>query len=81
MEECKNTSKDLSSAHCFLNTHQVCENAAATVTGWGCNHGDDKLVSLWSPDWWIFGEYVPFCHKNPSTCPHTQVITEIPWKK
>lgn len=55
-----------------LSTHLACENAAATVTKWGCNHGDYKLVILWSPDWWTFGECVPSCHKSPDTHTHTQ---------
>lgn len=53
-------------------THLACENAAATVTKWGCNHGDYKLVILWSPDWWTFEGYVPSCHKSPDTHTHRE---------
>ncbi len=51
----------------FLSTHLACENVVVTVTRWGCNHGDYKLVILWSPDWWTFGGCVPSCRKSPDT--------------
>lgn len=56
--------------------HLVCENAVVTVTGWGCNHGDYKLVILWSPDWWTFGGLVLSCRKSTDTHKYTQVITQ-----
>lgn len=63
----------------FTNTHPhtdlACENAVVTATTWGCNHGDYKLVILWSPDWWTVGGCVPFCRKSPNKTHHTNTHT------
>lgn len=48
-------------------THRVCENAAVTVIRLGCNRGDYKLGTRWSPDWWIFGECGPSGRENSVT--------------
>ena len=71
-KECKNTHV-LTHTHTivFVSSYLAGENAVETVTRWGYNHGDYKLVILWSPDWWTFGGCVPSCHMSPDTHTHT----------
>jgi len=56
--------------------HRVCENAVVTLTRWGCNRGDYKLVIRESPDSLTFGGCVPSCRKSPDK--HTHTHTNIP---
>lgn len=60
-----NTHRHIYTKWVFSRTYLAGENAAATVTKWGCIHDDYKLVILWSPDWLTSEGCVPSCRKIP----------------